>query len=132
MADQVNPTGNLAPGLALTFTAAVQPQTAQEKPRVAKPTTPQPGSPEGGSVDTSAKALDSAVKEFKDYLQQNQSDLSFQVDQSSGRMYFKLVDSRTKEVIRQIPSEEVLAMARKLRELANSKGASGVLVDKEG
>jgi len=132
MADQVNPTGNLAPGLALTFTAAVQPQTVQDKPRVAKPISPQPSSLDGERADTSAKALDSAVKELKDYLQQNQSDLSFQVDQSTGHMYFKLIDSRTKEVIRQIPSEEVLAMARKLRELANHKGAPGVLVDKEG
>lgn len=132
MADQVNPTGSLAPGITLTLTAAAQPQTVQDKPRVAKPTSPQPKQLEGERADTSAKALDSAVQQFQEYLQQNQSDLSFQVDKSSGRVYFKIVDSRTKEVIRQVPSEEVLAMARKLRELANPKVASGVLVDKEG
>ena len=32
----------------------------------------------------------------------------------------------------QVPSEELLAMARKLREFAEEMGASGVLLDKEG
>ena len=132
MVDQVNPTGNLAAALPLTSTVAARPPSAQEKPRATKPADPAPKGPDGQPADQSAKALDTAVKEFQDYFTQSQSDLSFQVDESSGHTYFKIVNSATKEVIRQVPSEEILAMARKLRELADPKSAPGVLVDKEG
>lgn len=132
MVDQVNPTGSLAPVLSLTLPVAVKPPPAQEKPRANKAADPAPQGPEAQPADQSSKALDTAIKEFKQYLQQSNSDLMFQVDESSGRTYFKVVDANTKEVIRQVPSEEILAMARKLRELANPKTAPGVLVDKEG
>ncbi len=132
MVDQVSPTGSLAPVLSLTLPVAAKPPTAQEKPRANQAADPAPKGPEGQPVDQSAKALDTAIKEFKQYLQQSQSDLMFQVDESSGRTFFKVVDANTKEVIRQVPSEEILAMARKLRELADPKTAPGGLVDKEG
>ncbi len=54
------------------------------------------------------------------------------VDNSTGQYYFKIIDSVTHEIIRQVPSEEVLTMARRLQELTDSKGARGVLVDAEG
>ena len=132
MADQVNPTGSLVPGLPLTLLATVKSQPAQEKSRAAKPADPAPKGTESRRTDASAENLDTAVNMFKGYLEQSQSDLMFQVDESSGRTYFKILDAATKEVIRQVPSEEVLAMARKLREMATPKGATGVLVDKEG
>ncbi len=132
MADQVSPMGSLAPGLPLMPLMAIKPSLAQESPRVAKPADTAPKGPEVRQSEVSTNALDTAAKAVKDYFQQAQSDLQFQVDESSGRMYFKIVDARTKEVIRQVPSEEFLVMARKLRELDASKGASGVLMDKEG
>jgi flagellar protein FlaG len=76
--------------------------------------------------------VDGAAKAFQAFFDQSNAALSFQVDETSGRLYFKVVDANTQEVIRQVPSEEVLAMARKLRELTDLKDASGALVDKEG
>jgi len=132
MADQVNPTGSLAPGPLLTFAVPSKPQSVPEKPRVAKAADPAPKGPEERRAGESAKALDTAVQDLKAYLRDFQSDLLFQVDESSGHTFFKVVDAKTQEVIRQVPSEEILAMARKLRELASPREASGVLVDKEG
>lgn len=132
MADQVNSIGGLAPGLPLTILAAVKPQPVPEKSRSARPVEPQSKRLEGEGAPPAGPALESAAKAFQAFLQQAQSDLSFQVDESTGRTYFKLVDSKTKEVIRQVPSEEILAMARKLRDLGDPRGASGVLVDEEG
>jgi len=61
------------------------------------------------------------------------SDLAFQVDQDTGIAFFKVIDSGTRKVIRQVPSEEVLAMAKKLREMSPDGSAPpGVLVNKEG
>lgn len=132
MVDQVNPMGSLAPGLPLTLLAAAKPQPVSEKPRPAKPVDPQPEGLESRDLDPSPEAVDGAAKAFQAFFDQSNAALSFQVDESSGRFYFKVVDANTQEVIRQVPSEEVLAMARKLRELTDLKGASGALVDKEG
>jgi uncharacterized FlaG/YvyC family protein len=45
---------------------------------------------------------------------------------------FKVVIPTTGEVLFQVPSEEVLALARNLRAQESVQGASGVLVDTEG
>jgi flagellar protein FlaG len=133
MVDQVNPTGSLAPVLILTPQVATRPQPVQDTSVPVNPARPQPTRLEGGPAPASGPSLDSAVQQVKDFFQQSQSQqLQFQVDPSSGETVFKIVDPQTKEVIRQVPSEDILAMARKLRELDQSKGASGVLVDKEG
>ena len=51
------------------------------------------------------------MNESSDLLRRN---LQFSVDGDSGRMVIKVVDSQTEEVIRQIPKEEVLEIARSL------------------
>jgi len=40
--------------------------------------------------------------------------LQFSMDEASGRTVITVVDSSTKEIIRQIPGEEVLRMAQEL------------------
>lgn len=138
MADQVNPLGNLAPGLPPTSPAAVPamatrpPSTAEPPPR---PSPPPADAPNGRGMPASAATgatLNAAVQDVQKYLQQVPADLQFKVDKASGQFVFKVVNPATKEVIRQVPSEEVLAMARKLRALDGPKGTSGVLMDKEG
>lgn len=132
MVDQVNPMGSLAPSVALSLIPATKPVRTQGSPRAAKPADVEPqGSEASPAKEASAKDLEAAAKDIQSFISA-QSDLMIKVDESSGRIYFKIVDSATKEVILQVPSEEVLAMARKLRELATLTGAAGVLVDKEG
>jgi flagellar protein FlaG len=43
-----------------------------------------------------------------------QSKIEFVTDDSSGRMVIKVFDSSSNELIRQIPSEEMLAISRAL------------------
>jgi len=45
---------------------------------------------------------------------------------------YQVVQQGTGEVVLQIPSEEVLGMSRRLRELEGQGQSSGALVDKEG
>jgi len=45
------------------------------------------------------------------------SDLKFSVDDDTGSNVVKLVDVKTKEVIRQIPAQEMLVIAKRLDEL---------------
>jgi flagellar protein FlaG len=47
-------------------------------------------------------------------LREKGSELAFELDDESGRVVAKLVDRQTGEVIRQVPSKEVLSIARAL------------------
>ncbi len=65
-------------------------------------------------VDPNQPELDYAVNRLNEYIQNSRRDLHFSVDKDSGRVVVKVIDSATREVIRQIPSEEVVALARGL------------------
>lgn len=80
----------------------------------------------------SAGNLAQAMAEVKNYFTQADQDVTLNVDRDSGQTYVKFVNAETKQVILQIPPEEVLVMARKLRGTDSSQPASGVLVDQEG
>lgn len=58
--------------------------------------------------------LDQAVKAVNDFVQPFNNALNFSVDQESQTTVVKVIDQNTKEVIRQIPSEEMLALAKAL------------------
>jgi flagellar protein FlaG len=55
-----------------------------------------------------------AAAEANRRLAEKGSELTIEFDDVLERMVFRLVDSQTGEVVRQIPSEEVLAIARAL------------------
>ncbi len=59
-------------------------------------------------------SLSEAVSNLNDYVQQLNRTLQFSVDETSGRTIIKVMDADTREVIRQIPPEEVVALARHL------------------
>lgn len=72
------------------------------------------------------------MEQLNSHLQQTNSQLQFQLDKETGRTIYKIVSPSNGQVLLQVPSEEVLALARNLRTMEKQKGASGVLVDKEG
>jgi flagellar protein FlaG len=57
-----------------------------------------------------------AVSKINEVVQSVQRDLSFNMDEDSGKTVIRVVDTESGELIRQIPSEEVLAIASQLRE----------------
>lgn len=64
---------------------------------------PRPVEQVGAAVETLNRALEAA-----------QRDLRFQLDDESGRVIVQVVEPASGEVIRQMPSEEVLRMASRL------------------
>jgi len=126
MADQVSPLGSLATE---PLAIAAKSQAQVEKTRPPKAADTRPLEKDGGAVKDSAQSLEAATKTIQDYLQHSRSDLQFTVDKASKRMVFKIVNAATQEVIRQVPSEEVLTMAKKLAELATPQDQTGVLLD---
>lgn len=61
-----------------------------------------------------AKRIDAAIEAAHQFLHPVASNLRFVKDDSSGRMLVQLVDSETQKVLRQIPSEEMLAINKAL------------------
>ena len=91
-----------------TRTAAV---TAQPSP--AEPADRKPAAEHGSLPDP--QTLQNALGNLSAHVQNLHRSLQFSVDQESGDTVVKVVDAETKEVIRQIPSEELLAIAQRLR-----------------
>lgn len=56
----------------------------------------------------------SAVAKLNDYVQSYQRDLTFTVDEDLGRPIVRVIDSTTQEVIRQIPNDVTIRLARNL------------------
>jgi flagellar protein FlaG len=83
-----------------------------------------------GAAPSAEENLERAVNTLNSKVQAVQRDLNFSIDEDSGRTVVKVVDSTTDEVIRQIPSEEVLALARNLGEVV-TRDAAGLLVKAE-
>lgn len=66
---------------------------------------------------TMQQDVDQAVQQMNDTLQALSQKLEFSVDKDTEAFVVKVVDKETKEVIRQIPSEDMLNLAKALDKL---------------
>lgn len=64
--------------------------------------------------------LQETVENINGLVQNLQRDLQFTVDETTGKSIVMVIDAVTDEIIRQIPSDEFLAIARHIQE--NQKG----------
>ena len=80
----------------------------------AQPVSQQPESSSIQSDATISKQLADAIKATNDFVNTVNNSLTFSVDKDSGKTIVKVIDKSTDEVIRQIPSEEMLAIAQAL------------------
>ncbi|WP_084306008.1 flagellar protein FlaG [Phytopseudomonas flavescens] len=69
-----------------------------------------------GSVGMSQTGMGEAIAKMQDYAQSVRRNLDFQLDDSTGRVVVQVINSDSGEVIRQIPSEEVLELASRLED----------------
>jgi flagellar protein FlaG len=58
--------------------------------------------------------LSDAVKQINETLKKLSQDLEFSVDSENNRTVVKVIDQQTKDVIRQIPTEEAMEIAKAL------------------
>ena len=94
-------------------------------PSLGAPNAPGPRTPASPNAGAAAEPhesapaatpaqLKAAVDAANRQLDQSNRELTFVFDDKLGRMLVKIVDTRTNTVIRQVPSEEMLAAARAL------------------
>ncbi|MDH5392553.1 MAG: flagellar protein FlaG [Gammaproteobacteria bacterium] len=73
------------------------------------------------SQQVSKEKAREVVEQLNNHAQFVNRDLHFSVDDDSGRTVIKVVNSETAELIRQIPSEEVLKLSETIRESVDSE-----------
>lgn len=95
-------------------------QVRNEGGKVSPPSLPFPQEapstrPERAQGDRSDQ-VEAAVSRMNEYIQNTQRDLRFSIDEDSGETVVKVLDRQTEEVIRQIPDEVFLELARSLND----------------
>jgi len=71
------------------------------------------------------EAVVAAVQSANAYVQSVSSSLKFSLDEDTGRTVVKVIDTETEEVLRQFPSEEMLAISRSIDRM------QGLLINRE-
>lgn len=69
-----------------------------------------PGAPDAPTADD----VRSAVQEIQEFVDNVTTNLQFNVDERTGKVVVSVVDAETKQVVRQIPSEDIMQIARTL------------------
>ena len=105
-------TGRTAPSSGVNPTSEAKAAPAQSTAATAAPAT-------NDEVRQAAKQVNAALKATAS------SDLQFSVDDDNKDVVVRVVDSQTKELIRQIPSEEMVAISKAMDNL------SGLLVQQK-
>ena len=96
-------------------------QTAAKPPPAAYPATQPAGTPQPSKIDAARQV----ARQINEFLSSSSSDVQFSVDSESDQVVVRVVDSQTKQVIRQMPSEEMLAISKSLDRM------SGLLIQQK-
>ncbi|HTO18356.1 MAG TPA: flagellar protein FlaG [Pseudomonas sp.] len=57
-----------------------------------------------------------AIKKIQEFVDETQRGLKFSIDEDTGRTVVKVIARQSGEVIRQLPSEEALELAKRLQD----------------
>ena len=118
MVNNVNSSGVVPPEAQVkTPVAKTQSKEAQDKVEVKKVEAVE------NSGEASEQEIETAVEELNQKVANQELNVSFSVDEKSGRMVVKIHDKMTGELVRQVPSEETLRFAK------NVEKGIGAIVD---
>lgn len=83
-------------------------------------------------TDKYVEEIETAVTKLSEFMQTNNRQLNFSVDEASSKLVVKVTDAESGKVIRQIPSEEVLKLTERLQDFRTEVGKTvGLLFDKQ-
>ena len=104
--------------------------SVQDRQEVTAPTGSVSVEPAAKDKEATAdeQTTEAAVVKLNDYMQQEKRSLQFSVDDTSGRTVITVTDAETKQIIRQIPPERILAIMHSFAEAPSEAGHRGLLV----
>lgn len=107
------PSGVALPAVPQSTAAALPPVAGAAEPAIAPAISP---AVEGQAVEA-ASDIRRAIGELTEVLRTTSIGLRFEIDEVTNRVVTKVIDKETGELIRQMPTEEVLRFARALDRL---------------
>lgn len=85
---------------------------------------------EAEKEELSEAEIQNALDIVASFVNSTTKQVDFSNDSSSGKMVIKVSDRETQEVIQQFPSEKIISMAEKIKELHQEmQSISGLLID---
>lgn len=107
----------VAPALPSNTRSVVQPSNAEGIRETTSSVQSNARTEQSKDAQVRPEELKSAVEKVQAFVSATTSDVNFSIDKESGSTVVKVIDRSTKEVIRQIPSKEMLEMAQALDRL---------------
>lgn len=98
--------------------AALLPQASGLRKTSALPPPTQKQAAAPAHAPLSSEAVKQVARQINDFLKSSSSSIEFTVDGDSSTVVVRIVDSQTNELIRQIPSEEMIAISKSLDQMA--------------
>jgi flagellar protein FlaG len=98
----------------------IPPPSLADNPGVKMPVSPEAivSMPRKTGTETiKPEQIQDAVDQIQEFTQTLTQNLNFSIDEGTGKTVIKVMDAQTQEVIRQIPSEEAINIARALGEI---------------
>jgi flagellar protein FlaG len=71
-----------------------------------------------GQAASLERAVQESVEKLNEFIRPYVTSLHFSVDKDLGKVVVKIMDNETKEVIKQFPSEDILALSKALGKVA--------------
>lgn len=90
------------------------PVDAAKAAGAADPSASNSSTPATGKIER--EQVEKAVQDIQAFVNSNQRNLDFSIDETTGDVVVKIVATQSGEVIRQLPSEEALKMAQRLKD----------------
>jgi flagellar protein FlaG len=106
-----------APGTQTVSSDTVRPHDAQAPSQSVQTQPVSFSDPSIRDKDWFGNELDTAIEKIQQFVNTAASDIKFSIDEDSGRTVVKVIDRETQDVIRQIPSQEILDLAQALGKL---------------
>lgn len=113
----------------LTSDSAPGPVATPDTQAAQPPVAIAPATAQAAATPPTQAQIQSALDSMNKVLKQNDSGLEFSVDEDTKRTVFKLVETKTGEVIRQYPTEDLLAIARAIDQMQTQQ--HGVLLSQK-
>lgn len=116
---QISPlvTGGMAPSRNEFSTALRQIDTTQSPAGTAAADPVKVAAASQEASPATRDQVKDAVTRLKEFVQPFNNGLQFSIDEDTGKTLVKVIDLQTKEVIRQIPSQEAIDIAKALDKL---------------
>lgn len=102
--------------------SAASPEVRQGLPTETESVSPAQEAKGSSNRPLSPEQLDKMVDDLNSFIQDVRRELRFSVDRDSGQTIIKVIDSKSQQVVRQIPPDDIVGMAEQL------DGHSGLLM----